>query len=320
MNTHPIDKKITNETAHVGAVIAAASGSSGDDFLPLMQHGQMTDIRRLVETFRRAGVRDIAVVTGEREDDLEKELTRLGVTFLKNENHASSDLFASARIGFAYLADHCDAIFFCPGDRAYAAWQTIRALMDAEGCIRIPSYDMRAGHPVLLTAEAVAAVSGFSGEGGLRSAIQASGLPVKYVEVDDEGCIFRKQAELSRDSLAREHDRGMLRPDVVLNISGGSRILVPDTVTLLRQIGRLGSVREACLKTDISYSRGWQLIRAAEEGLGLSLVDRAPGGKYGGEARLTPAAEKLLARYDRLLFAVQKSAEAAFEEIFLQDD
>lgn len=74
----------------------------------------------------------------------------------------------------------------------------------------------------------------------------------------------------------------------------------PGIVFLLRQIDTLGSVRDACAKTGMSYSKGWSLIRSAEKELGYTVVERSPGGKHGGVANVSEAGKDILRKYELL--------------------
>ena len=85
---------------------------------------------------------------------------------------------------------------------------------------------------------------------------------------------------------------------------------------LLRQIDTLGSVRDACAKTGMSYSKGWSLIRSAEKELGYTVVERSPGGKHGGVASVSEAGKDILRKYELLEKDVTKYAEKRYKDIF----
>ena len=76
-------------------------------------------------------------------------------------------------------------------------------------------------------------------------------------------------------------------------------------VTLLREIESLGSVREASEKTGISYSKAWSMIRDAEKESGQTLVERQPGGMFGGAANVSKAGKEMLEKYEQLEQAVE---------------
>ena len=84
---------------NIGAVIVAAGMSTRmKDFKQLMKIGDLTMAERVIVNFRRAGVKDIVMVTGFQAKRLEKELCHLGVTFLRNEHYETTQMFDSATI------------------------------------------------------------------------------------------------------------------------------------------------------------------------------------------------------------------------------
>ena len=90
----------------------------------------------------------------------------------------------------------------------------------------------------------------------------------------------------------------------------------PGMMVLLKQIDVLGNVREACEKAGMSYSKGWSLIRTAEQELGRPVVERSPGGKSGGIAQVSDAGHILMEQYERLEREVSEFTEKKFREIF----
>ncbi|WP_280536052.1 TOBE domain-containing protein [Halopenitus sp. POP-27] len=77
---------------------------------------------------------------------------------------------------------------------------------------------------------------------------------------------------------------------------------------LLQAIDRTGSVATASAKLERSRARALTRIETLEEGFG-TLVERTRGGSGGGGSQLTPTAETLLTRYDRLQAALTAAAQ-----------
>ena len=82
----------------------------------------------------------------------------------------------------------------------------------------------------------------------------------------------------------------------------------------------MGSVREACQKTGISYSKGWAIIRSAERELGYKIVDCQPGGKNGGQASVSIKGKRLLALFEDYEEKVKAAADDLYKNIFLNGD
>ncbi len=85
---------------------------------------------------------------------------------------------------------------------------------------------------------------------------------------------------------------------------------------LLSQISGLGSISQAAKGMGMSYRAAWGKIKVAERRLGVPLVITQVGGEMGGGARLTPEADELLKKFDRLWQEVDSFAEKSFKEIF----
>jgi len=92
--------------------------------------------------------------------------------------------------------------------------------------------------------------------------------------------------------------------------------LGPGVIELLKLIDETGSVKLACRKMDLSYTKAWTIMNRAEEELGYELISRSQGGKAGGGAALTPKGLKLIEKYEELARKIGAYAEETFAEIF----
>ncbi len=72
-------------------------------------------------------------------------------------------------------------------------------------------------------------------------------------------------------------------------------------VVLLERIGQGGSLSAAAKSMGMSYSHAWNLVEEMNCLAGEPLVDKQAGGSGGGGARLTPAGEKAVADFWRLV-------------------
>ena len=300
-----------------GAVIVAAEDSpEGEAFRPLSELGGMTVAARVVANFRRAGITDIVMVTGFRGDELERDLRYRGVTFLRNEDHMRTQMLDSVKMGLAYLKDRCDRVFVCPGDRPFFTDETLRIMSRTEGEVVLPSCHGRAGHPVLLKAEALPAIVAYEGEGGLKGAIWSLDRPPVFAEVEDEGVLAGVKDADETERMLKERRADEIYCAVKVQLVADRPFFGPGTVTLFKQIDRLGSVREACAKTGISYSKGWSMIAQAEEVVGTRLILRQTGGKKGGGAGITDRCRDIIDRYERLERAVAEYARKSYGTFF----
>lgn len=96
----------------IGAVIVAAGMSSRmGDFKPMLSIGSQSIARRIVSTLRQTGAEEIVMITGHNADALERHLEGCGLTFIRNERYATTQMFDSAALGLNYLKDKCGGYF-----------------------------------------------------------------------------------------------------------------------------------------------------------------------------------------------------------------
>lgn len=177
------------DRAKIGAVVAAAGLSSRmGAFKPLLPFDGMTVIERCIANLRAADAETIAVVTGHRGAELERRLRSQNLILVRNADYAATQMFDSLRLGLRALPGDCGTILLTPGDVPLVKTETVRALTAAAaGGFACPVCAGRRGHPVALDAVYRDALLAWNGEGGLRGAVAALGIPVTEVEVSDAG-------------------------------------------------------------------------------------------------------------------------------------
>lgn len=302
-----------------GAVIAAAGTPGGFrayDKLENTDAGAM--LRRMIYTFRRAGVEDVAVVTGYRAKETEKSLAKLGAVFLRCGDYENVQMLDLAVKGFRYLKN-CERIFFCPADVPLFTENTLAMMLAQDAPVVIPVCGGRKGHPVLIDAGLTENIAEYKGERGLKGALDASGAEIFLLPVEDDGVILRARSEDHFEELAATELQADIHPKVKLQLMRNEPFFGPGMMVLLKQIDVLGNVRDACEKAGMSYSKGWSLIRTAEKELGCPVVERSPGGKSGGMARVSSAGHRLMERYERLEREITEFAEKKYRETFDMD-
>ena len=300
-----------------GAVIVAAGMSSRmGDFKPLLQLGGLSFIQRVVANFQQAEVSPNVVVTGHRAQELERHLARLRVVCVRNPDYAHSQMFDSAMLGFGYIREKCDRAFFTPVDIPLFTCRTVQRLMESSAPVAKPVCGGRTGHPVLLSRQVLALLEGASPEGGLGRAIARCAPYVELVPVEDAGTLLDADTPADYRQLLERHNRQLLRPVVSVSLMREGLLLDQQAAMLLRLVASDGTMKEACERVGISYSKGWGILRELEENLGFPLLQRRPGGESGGSSSLTPQGQRLLEQYEGYARAVQEFAGQAFAEYF----
>lgn len=313
------EKQKTDESrkARLGAVIAAAGAPGGFRAYDRLAHTEGTDmVRRMIGTFRRAGVEEIAVITGYRAEETEKSLAKQGVVFLRCENYETAQMLDFAVMGIRYLAKTCGRFYFCPSDVPLFEEHTLRMMAGEDAPVVIPVYRGRKGHPVLINASLAGQIASYRGDRGLKGAIDAAGVPVSFVAVEDGGVLLRAREEDRFEEVAGREKPVPVHPRVKVQLVRNVPFFGPGLMNLLRQIEVLGNVREACEKTGMSYSKGWTLIRTAEKELGYVIVERSPGGKHGGSARVSSRGSTLMEQYETMGRRIASFAEEEYRKIF----
>ncbi len=303
----------------IGAVIVAAGMSSRmNDFKPMLTIGKLTMAERVIVNFKNAGVDEVVMVTGNRADVLEKQVKHLDVVFLQNKDYATTQMFASAKIGLRYLANLFDYVLFSPVDIPLFTVTTVKKLIACESEIAMPLYQNKKGHPIILSRNAIQKIIGYEGQQGLRGAIENTGYEITKVQVDDEGILNDADTKADFEKILELHNRQLFRSEVNVNLAKEKIFWDPGMAALLKQINYTESVREACGRLKISYSKGWTMLRIAEQELGFQVVVRYQGGKNGGNAYLTVQGREFLKRYERLAQEVSDVTEQKFKEILFQ--
>lgn len=109
----------------------------------------------------------------------------------------------------------------------------------------------------------------------------------------------------------------MFYPVVKVKILNDEELVFgPGLVTLMEYIGESGSMKEACGKMGMSYSKGWKIVNRAETELKYELIARRHGGNQGGKCELTEQGRSLIERYRKMEEQVKFLTQEAFEVQF----
>ncbi len=301
----------------IGAVIVAAGMSSRmGDFKPMLNIGSISIAQRIVATLHQAGVSRIVVVTGYNAQLLERHLANLGLIFLRNEDYASTQMFDSAKIGLRYLKDKCDRILFTPVDIPLFTAMTVTELIACAAPLACPVCEGKTGHPLMIDAGLVDSLLADPGADGLQGAISRCGEPMTKVSVNDPGILHDADTPADYAALLAYHNEHLVRPELSIALSREKPFFDEKTAMLLSLVEETRSVRSACQRMQISYSGGWNIIRALESQLHFPLLERSQGGASGGESRLTERGKRLLACYERYSEALREKAKTLFDEVF----
>ena len=174
-----------------GVVITAAGRSSRMGlFKPLLKIGSLTVVEHIIRNFQAASVTNIAIITGNNAEEIEKSLKHSSVVFLRNDMYERNEMFDSIKIGLNYQKEKCDKIFITPVDIPLFSSETVKALLACKTDVGIPTYKGNTGHPIILSNAAAAKIVTYSGSGGLRNVITELALEVEHFETKDQGILY----------------------------------------------------------------------------------------------------------------------------------
>lgn len=299
-----------------GAVIVAAGMSTRmGEFKPLMKIGNMTIIERIISTLKAAEIDHIVIVTGNQGKILEDYLKNQGMTFLRNDDYASTQMIDSAKIGFEYLKNQCEKIIFTPVDIPLYTSQTVKKLLMSKADVAFPVYNGKKGHPLFLNQAILPTILNYQGDNGLKGALALIGNK-EFIEVDDQGILYDADTKQDYENLLRVHNHQLYRPDVKVSLRMEDIFMDEQTAQLLYLIDIMGSIRDACLKMNISYSKGIKMINILEQQTQYQLVVRKVGGAQGGYTYLTDQGHEFLRQYRKYEKELNEKAQELFDIYF----
>lgn len=104
------------------------------------------------------------------------------------------------------------------------------------------------------------------------------------------------------------------RSKIWIEDSKGNVVFGLGRYRILKTIKRTGSLNAAAKELKMGYRAIWARIHATEERLGQPLLVKKAGGPSGGGSELTPLAEELILRFERIRQSVEDKTDLLFEE------
>ena len=307
-------KKITG-----GIIVAAGNTSERNGLNPLMKIGSITIIKRIVLTFQKADISPIVVITGYKTEEIEHHLADYGVVFLRNSQYENSQKIDSAKMGLKYLQEKCDQVIFTPVNIPMFTPETIKKMLECGKKLLSPSYHGKSGHPLLISSEFISNILTYSGDNGMRGAIESIEFNREWIEVEDEGVIYDTNYIERLNRLLIKHNQHILHPFIRISIEKEALFFDSKTKLLLTLIRDTNSVRSACKHMALSYSKAWNMLNRLEQELNYEVIERKHGGSKGGKTFLTKEGIEFLGKYQQFEQNVRQYAKNEFDKLFLSD-
>ena len=107
-----------------------------------------------------------------------------------------------------------------------------------------------------------------------------------------------------------------LRPSVKLRLAKQDTFFGPGVAEFLILVDQTNSMQTACREMEMSYSKGWKILKKAEKYLGYSLIQSRSGGAAGGSSHLTKEAKDFLSRYQDMEKELKAVTAKLFDKYF----
>jgi molybdenum cofactor cytidylyltransferase len=184
----------------ISAIVLAAglSARMGRPKL-LLPYGEHTVVEQVVSVLLASPADEVLVVTGHERAAVERALAGWPVRAVFNPDYAAGEMLSSVQVGLAAAAPASRAALLAVGDMPAVEAGVVAQLVAAyrnlpessvlsgrspDDYVYIPSYQMRAGHPVLVPRSYWPAILALPRGASLRSVWQAEGSRIHWVTVD----------------------------------------------------------------------------------------------------------------------------------------
>jgi molybdenum cofactor cytidylyltransferase len=140
----------------VSAIVLAAGQSKrmGQPKMAL-PWGNTTVIGQVVKTLLQSGLEEIIVVTGGARDQVEQALQESPVRFVYNPDYGGGEMIYSLQAGLAVLGEDVDAALVALGDHPQMELAVVQLVLEefahTRAALVVPSYQMRRGHPWVIS-------------------------------------------------------------------------------------------------------------------------------------------------------------------------
>lgn len=247
-------------------ILAAGQSKRMGEFKPLLPLGETTALEHGIALFRKAGVRDVRVVTGHEGERLDPLLESLGIPRVHNSRYHEG-MFTSIQAALRVLPEGKTAFFLLPVDIPLVRPQTVKTLLRSwhtrsEGIIQ-PVFNGIYGHPPLISARYRQTILNSSGEGGLKKLLRAFPEDTLEIEMPDERILLDMDTPEDYRTLCRRWNRQGIPSEKECEHLLTREFAVPLRLVLhCRQVARVAiRLTDELGKQDVDMDR--ELVQAA---------------------------------------------------------
>ena len=274
---------------------------------------QTTVLKKQLDTLRQTNVDRIIVITGYDRENLEKHIAHRGTACVYAAN------WESARTPMWTLglkAGKCsDRVLVLQGNMPLLSQKTIRKLIDSDEEFLMLS-DSEAENVYAFSCDMAERIYEEAGtEDANRWILEHKDEAVILNDVDEKEIICIHTEEDMKKALEMElvmMESRRLSSFTKLMISKGDASFGPGVARFFTLIDETGSMAAACKSMEMSYSRGWTMVKSVEDAMGFPFLERKSGGKGKGCSKLTDKGREFLNAYYAMQEDIQRMSQALF--------
>ena len=173
----------------ISAIILAAGQSKrmGQPKM-LLPWGKMSVIEQVIKTFLSAGLKDILIVTGGAEEEVQKAVDGYPVRQIHNPDYVAGEMLSSLQCGIKAMSERTQAMLIGLGDQPQIQEASVRAICDAyrssKSGLIAPSFQMKRGHPWLVARPLWDEILALKPPETLRDFLTRHADAIQYVNLD----------------------------------------------------------------------------------------------------------------------------------------
>ena len=158
----------------------------------LLPWGRTTVLGQVIEVFKAAGIEDILVVTGGAREQVEA-LVGASARTVFNPGFEEGEMLSSIQVGLAEVKPGTEAILVGLGDQPQVQERSVRLVVEeytqSKASLIVPSFQMRRGHPWLVTRAYWDEILNMGPDETLRNLLNRHAAEIRYVETNDPGIL-----------------------------------------------------------------------------------------------------------------------------------
>lgn len=229
------------------------------------------------------------------------------------------------------ISPESEACMFLVADQPYLRKQTIEGFLRTfQTCgkrIAACGHEDTIGNPVIFSKCYYEELCRLSGDRGGKQIVMRNLADTHLFDVPERELFdidskqrLPKEDREGKDGICMENEEDVwkdgLSYKIRLRIYKKDLVFGPGVAELMEYVEELESLSAACRRMGMAYSKGWKIVKRAEEDFGFLLMEGTRGGSHGGKMVLTEEGKEILHRYRKFEAELQQEAEKLFHKYF----